>query len=557
MNSARKIIDFSQVTFSYSSLDEAVLKRVNLGFSLGEFSLVAGPTGSGKTTLLKIINQLSPTFTGGNLIGSIRVADIEIAGLQPFALAESVGYVDQNPEESFATDTVIEELAYGMEQLGFSQGAMQENIDRVAKLVGVSHLMQSRLTDLSGGEQQRVAIAAALAAGQKILLLDEPTSALDAEIAAELILLLKRLTRENDTTVIITEHRIERVLEHVDSVVIVHADGSVTKGPANSQFSDYRIDPPIVALGKKLGWSPVEINPAVASERWSRVKQNYRVTPFSKLNTDTKIETKVVPDLQNKNAAPRATIRELSVSYGSTQVLRDLSFELYSGQVAALVGVNGSGKTSTLWAIQGSSQGASRSLSGAISVLDQDPAVCSPAERLALVAMVPQRASDLLFLSSLGKELAESDAVSHSEPGRTARIFESLAGRIDPDIHPRDLSSGQQLALVLAAQLVKDAPLILLDEPTRGLDYEAKHRLAQNLQTLRGQGKTILLASHDVEFIAEVCDRVMILESGEIKEQGKPSDLFTPESKYATQLTRITNTAGLLSVQQIEVLHAK
>ena len=533
------MIKIRGLSFSYSTPDSAVLKRVNLDFAPGEFALITGPTGSGKSTLLKTINRLAPNFTGGTFAGSIQIDGKEISDLQPNEVAELIGYVDQNPSSGFVTQTVREELAFAMEQLGFSRESMRKRIAEVAELVGIQLILDSKLLEISGGEQQRVAIGAALTAGQKILLLDEPTAALDSQISSEIIQLLQKICSETSTTVILTEHRIERVLDYVDSVAIVNADGSVTKGPAQQQFMDYRIEPPIVALSKKLGWSPLELNLDQAKSKW--VLEQGRINISSRTARE-----------QNRHNMPTvAKVEKLSVRFGDNTVISNFDFSISAGEVVALMGKNGSGKTTTLWAIQGSLP--KGLMTGEVKIKDTNPAQLAAAERLDLVAMVPQNSSDLLFLNSLGKELAESDALSQSPSGSTAKLFEAIAGRIDPAIHPRDLSTGQQLALVLASQLVKDAPLVLLDEPTRGLDYEAKRQLAKTLESLREKGKAVLIACHDVEFIAEVCDRVMILNQGIAEQSGTPEEIFTPDSLYATQISQITQMPGVITLGQIEL----
>jgi energy-coupling factor transporter ATP-binding protein EcfA2 len=537
------MIKITGLSFSYSTPDVAVLKRVNLDFASGEFALVTGPTGSGKSTLLKTINRLAPSFTGGTFSGSIQIGGKEIAQLQPNEVAELIGYVDQNPTSGFVTQTVREELAFGMEQLGFTREAMNQRISEVSELVGIAHILDSKLQEISGGEQQRVAIGSALTAGQKVLLLDEPTSALDSEISLEIIQLLEKISRDTGTTVILTEHRIERVLDYVDSVAIVHADGSVTKGASKQQFLDYRIEPPIVALSKKLGWSPIEVKLDEAKSKW--------VTDRDRI----KVLTRTPREQSRQRMLNVATVENLSVRFGDNAVISNLEFTIDSGEVVALMGKNGSGKTTTLWAIQGSLTNAL--ISGEVRIRDTNPAKLSAAERLDLVAMVPQNSSDLLFLNSLGKELVESDAISESISGSTAKIFEKIAGRIDPATHPRDLSTGQQLALVLASQLVKDAPLVLLDEPTRGLDYEAKRQLADTLDSLRAKGKAILIACHDVEFIAEICDRVVILNQGIVDQSGTPEEVFSPNSPYATQISQITHMPGVITLGQIELANSE
>jgi energy-coupling factor transport system ATP-binding protein len=537
------VISIKGLSFSYRTTDDAVLQRVNLEVASGEFVLVTGPTGSGKSTLLKVINRLAPSFTGGNMRGQVVVDGLDITNQKPNEIAEKIGYVSQTPQDTFVTQTVREELAYGMEQLGFEIESMNASLQKIADLVGVDNFLDRKLLDLSGGEQQRVAIGAALTAGQKVLLLDEPTSALDSENAKTIIKLLHQICRETATTIILTEHRIERVLEFADSVIVVNSDGLVTKTQADSQFRDKRVEPPIIALCRKLSWQNSNLTLSEAQANWRISESQCSIKPIERKTGNH----------QTKPAV--ATVKDLSVRFGETLVVKDLNLEIHPDEIIGLMGRNGSGKTSTLWAIQGSENDSK--VTGKILIQGLEPATLSATERLGLVAMVPQQASDLLFLNSLGKELNESDVFSESELGATASIFESLAGRIDPAIHPRDLSTGQQLSLVLASQLVKNAKLILLDEPTRGLDYEAKHQLAQNLIRLRSSGKAIMVASHDVEFIAEVCDRVLVLKDGIEISRGIPEEILLPNTPYATQVADITQKPGLLLVEQIEMQNAQ
>ncbi len=449
------MIQLRGVSFSYSHDDAAVLKRVNLDFASGEFSLITGATGSGKTTLLKAINRLIPNFSPGSFLGQVLINQIDVTNQKPQQLAELVGYVPQSPDESFVAQNVIEELAFGMEQLGVAPSEMQQRIENIADRVRITHLLGRDIESLSGGEKQRLAIASALVAGQRALLLDEPTSSLDSTSATQVLALLKELSAIHGITVLIAEHRLDRVLPLVDSMVSVYADGSVNKGTAQA---------PKMAL-----------------------------TP----------QTEIVPTSERQIAR----IENLAIEFDGKTVFRNLNLELKSGSITALTGPNGSGKTSCLWAIQGSG---SRS-AGTVLVNGTDPAKLKARDRLALVAKVPQRATDLLFLDTVSAELFESDESCGAVSGSTAKILEDLIGRIDPTLHPRDLSAGQKLALVLAIQLVKDTPLLLLDEPTQGLDYVAKDHFAKQIKKLAATGKAILLASHDEEFVSLTCDQVIKL----------------------------------------------
>ncbi|MEY3889248.1 MAG: hypothetical protein RI931_370 [Actinomycetota bacterium] len=392
----------------------------------------------------------------------------DITGKMPHESAHLIGSVGQQPEHSFVADTVEDELAYGLEQMGVSPAQMSLRVRNIAEQFGLESLLATPLANLSGGQKQRVSVGAAIAAGQRILLLDEPTSALDEVASAETIKMLRRLSKEQGITILIAEHRIDRLLEQVDSVVVVNGDASVSKTSSSV---------------------------ALRSNQWLASRHLERFSPETKPGTEVSLE-----------------VRDLKVVYPDSTALDAVSLKLHTGEILGVVGPNGSGKSTLLWAIQGSGH----RTSGLVETKFGDPAKLKPAARLGLITLVPQEASDLLFLNTLGDELSESDHFAKVAPSTTARAFSALTGRVNPTLHPRDLSSGQQLALVLALQLVKDAAIVLLDEPTRGLDYAAKRHLVRQLLQLRGEGKSILIATHDREFLSQLADRIIELEDGHL-----------------------------------------
>ena len=441
------MIRFENLSFGYRTSDDLVLKRLNIEIPAGQITLVSGPTGSGKSSLLKAINGLAPHFTGGKVSGRIQIDGENVTGMMPHQLADRVAYVNQHPESAFATDTVEEELAFGLEQLGWDPRLMRDRINQLADQFGIRELLTRPLTELSGGQQQRVAIASALAANQKILLLDEPTSALDDLAATNLIHELKALAHSHSLAIVIAEHRIERLLEHVDSVLSLAGNGSV-KQLAASVF-----------------------------------RATHGAT-FDLLDRHPKALSSEV-----------LTFAGLQHSYGKIEALSLTNLKLPVSSITAVTGDNGSGKTTLLWCV-----------------------LREIWKRNLPVAMIPQQAADLLFLSTTAEELSESDLSSGRRATYTASIFEKLVGRVDPAIHPRDLSAGQQLALVIAIQLATSAKLLILDEPTRGLDFDAKNELAKILAELRTDGHTILLASHDRAFVDGIADHVLKLSQGQVIE---------------------------------------
>jgi len=524
------LIQLKNLSFAYQGVDSQILKRVNLQFEQGEFALICGPTGSGKSTLLATMNGLVPHFTTGRLSGQILVAGQDLTGAKPRDFAHLVGYVNQGPEAAFVAFTVAEELAFGMEQLGVEPNEMLLRVKSVAKQFGIEHLLGRPLDQLSGGQQQRVAIAAALAAGQKVLLLDEPTSALDPAAASELLSLLKQLTRDQGLTILIVEHRIERVLDLVDSVTVVSGDGSAIKALRTDGLDpvlrNYRMVPPVLELGQLLNWTPLPLSIETAKERW--VKTGVVVKPLPL----------VAPE------QPLLTVAQLEVSYGQQVALQDFSLTVFAGQVTALLGPNGSGKTSALMGIHGFLPATGQVV---LNIAQRQPQSYKPKELATQLVMVPQSASDLLMLGSISAELAAADTAAEVPSGTAARLFVGLAGRIDPARHPRDLSAGQQLALVLAVQLCKGAQVILLDEPTRGLDYQAKRVLAEQLTELKHQGRAVLLASNDVEFVALLADQVVIMNNGQISTAGNAQQILPGLRDHAPQLTQVTGSAIRIS----------
>lgn len=522
------MIKLTDVSFTFSGAESEALRRLNLDYASGEFALVAGPTGSGKSTFLKLLIGLAPHFTGGRISGSIQIDGREFAGGQPHDFASRVGFVNQQPEGSFVSDTVREELAFGMEQLGIAPETMLDRIKYVANILNLDHLLDSNLESLSGGEQQRVAIGAAIAGGQQILILDEPTSALDTASAASLVSLLRKLTAQG-ITVIMAEHRIERLLGVVDSLTVVHGDGTASKVRATNGFDQIlrnnRMVPPVVELGQKLGWEPLPLSVSQAAARWQE-------KPGQPNPRQPTTPGEIV-----------LTAQGIGVTYGTKVAVRQASLSLSAGIISSLVGPNGSGKSSILWALAGEQRH-----SGSVAFSDGvSPSSLKPAERLSRLAMVPQNASDLLMLASVGAELADSDTFAGARPGTTGKLLAQLAGRIDPKRHPRDLSSGQQLSLVIAMQLAKGAGVLLLDEPTRGLDYVAKWRLGEQLSLLREEGKAILIASHDVEFLAIVADTCTLISSGTLSQPGPAVEVLSTLAEHAPQIWQVTHRVATVS----------
>ena len=539
------MITFDRVTVTYADAARPVLRDVTLTIEEGELCLVVGRTGSGKSSFLGTINGLVPHFTGGTLAGRVVVDGRDTAQHPPRELADVVGVVGQDPLAGFVTDTVEEELAYGMEQLAVPAQVMRKRVEETLDLLGLAELRNEPLLELSGGQQQRVAIGSVLTAHPRILVLDEPTSALDPTAAEEVLAAVARLVHDLGVTVVLAEHRLERVAQFADRVIHLSGDGSVQDGLPATMFASTSIAPPVVELGRLAGWTPLPLS--VRDARRQARDLRPRLDPIGP-----------PPPVRPEPLAGPAVLSATGVvvRYGELVAVREVDLTLRAGEVVALMGRNGSGKSSLLWALQGSG----RRQGGRVQVDGHDPKALGPVGARRLVGMVPQTPADLLNRDTVAAELvqADHDAAGRSQSARTSdrspsarTILDRLAPGIDGSTHPRDLSEGQRLALVLAVQLSTSPPVLFLDEPTRGLDYAAKEALSRILADLAGDGRAVVVSTHDVEFVAGAADRVVVMAEGEVVADGITTEVIVASPAFAPQVAKVLAPLPYLTVDQV------
>jgi energy-coupling factor transport system ATP-binding protein len=529
------MITFDDVTITYPGASTPTLTHVDLVIPEGELVLVVGRTGSGKTTLLRAINGLVPHFTGGTLAGRVIVDGRDTATHPPRELADLVGVVPQDPMSGFVTDTVEDELAYGMECLGIAPDVMRRRVEETLDLLGLADIRQRPLRSLSGGQRQRVAIGAVLAAHPRVLVLDEPTSALDPGAAEEVLAALQRLVHDLGVTVVMAEHRLERVVQYADMVVVVPGgDQRVRSGTPAEIMRSAPIAPPVVELGRLAGWQPLPLS----------VRDARRAAgPLRDLLVGRTPHLRAVP----LKARGLASTDDLVVRYGNHVALNHVSIDIAKGEIVALMGRNGAGKSTLLNAMVGVGPRGT----GRVRVDGADPVALSGAALLRSVGLVPQEPGDLLESTTVADECRASDRDADCAAGTTRALLALMAPDIEDGTHPRDLSEGQRLLLVLCVILAARPPLLLLDEPTRGLDYPTKARLARVLTDLAEAGHAVMLATHDVELVAEVADRVVILAEGEVVADGPTTEVVTSSPMFAPQVAKILSPESWLTVDQV------
>ena len=405
-----------------------------------------------------------------------------------------------------------------MEQLGLPAAAMRRRVEETLDLLGVADLRHRDLRTLSGGQQQRVAIGSVLTMHPRLLVLDEPTSALDPD---------RRRGRAGDAdpagarprrVALLAEHRLERVVPFADRMALLSGSGEVRVGEPADVLADSPVAPPIVELGRALGWSPLPLAVREARRR------------LASSGADWLSSSPPDDHFADLDAPPAAgvTARKLSVVHGRTVAVREVTLDLPRGWVTALMGRNGSGKSSLLWALQGTGP----RHSGSVDVDGADPAALTAEGRRARVGLLPQTASDLLYLESVDEECEAGGLGCRA-------ILDDLAPGVPGDRHPRDLSEGQRLALALALVLAAEPPVLLLDEPTRGLDYAAKRALAGTLRRLADDGRAVLVSTHDVEFVATAADDVVVLADGEVVSSGPVRRVLAESPAFAPQVTKV------------------
>ena len=501
------------------------LAGVDLEVGAGEVLGVLGASGSGKSTLLRATNGIVPHASGGRFGGDVVVFGRSTRTHRPRELAALVGFVHQDPEAQFVVDEVERDVAFVLENLGMPPAAMRRRVEEALDALGIAHLRARNPHTLSGGERQRVAIAGALAAAPQALVLDEPTSQLDPQGADDTFAALARLNADLGTTVLIAEHRLERLAPLADRLVVLEA-GRVADGPAPpaSVLAGFPGAPSVTRLGALLGWDPP---PLTVRDAKRRAALDPPTVPSAPPPETGRVEAP---------GEPLLVAEGLRLAYGPRPVLAGVSLTVHRGEVIALLGRNGSGKTTLLRALAGLHAPESGHRRGV------------PA------AYVPQDPGTLLFAPTVRAELDETLRLLGRHPRdasvRTARDrwLERLGLRPLTDRHPRSLSSGQRQRVAIAAVGVGGAPVLLLDEPTRGMDAPSRDALVAAVRTHAAEGGAVLLATHDTELAARCATRAVVLGDGEVVADG-PARTVLCGSLFAPQVPRVL--PGYLTPEEV------
>ena len=532
------MIEIKNVTYSYPETESPVLNDLTLQIEEGQFVLVVGASGSGKSTLLRCLNGLVPHFYGGSFSGSVRVAGLDTVSLAPRGMSGAVGFVLQDPESQFVVDSVEDELAFAMENHNVDPVLMRKRIEEVLDQINIAHLRHRKINTLSGGEKQRVAIGAVLTLQPKVLVLDEPTSQLDPQAAEEVLTTLQKLNSDLGLTIVLSEHRLERVVQYVDRILYLPGEGrSPLLGPPREVLSQIDLNPPLVNLAKTLHWTPLPLT----------IKEGRHFAKSLTLPSLGKETGPVATGDGQRVQSALLLMKDLWFSYNGNEALKGVSLSVGPGELVALMGRNGSGKTTLLKHIVG----LVRPERGRVELWGENIKGTDVQDIARKVGYVPQDPGSLLFADTLREELHFTLRSHHIEGTRYDDLLQSLQLSHLLDCYPRDLSGGERQRAALAAILVTDPDVILLDEPTRGLDYYQKRSLSKFLSRKKDEGKAIIVSTHDVELVANCAERVVILGEGQVVVDGPARRVMSDSMVFSSQINKLFRDDRLLVVEDV------
>ena len=520
-----------------SKVDSA-LRDVSLTLAPGEFALLAGRSACGKTTLLRAACGLVPHFHGGVIEGSVQVAGQDAIAGGPGEMAAAVGYVAQDPETQVVSTTVAAEIELPLEMRGTPAASRARAVEEVALALAIPHLLDRTVDTLSGGELQRVALAAALVTRPRLVLLDEPTSQLDPVAGDELIWLLRRLNEEWGVTILLAEHRLERCLAAADRVIAMASGAISFDGPprdflAWARQADTALETPAARLFSLAGIDPLPVGVRDAREILGSTEAQLGRVAWREEGRG-RDEGRPQAPLPPRQDPPAAAIRDLWVELTRNEerhdVLRGIDLRIAAGERVALMGRNGAGKSTLL-----------RTLAGIV-----EP-VRGRAEAPGGIALLMQNPGDYLVRERVGEELP-------GDAGLAALRMVGLEHAIDAD--PRDLSGGERqrlaLAIALAGRMQGDElpGLVALDEPTRGMDRARKGDLRELIDGLAEPGAGVVVATHDVEFAAAFAQRVVLLGDGVVIADGEAAEILSGGWYFATEVARILDLPGAITPEE-------
>lgn len=545
-----EVLTLEDVSFQYPDMDEYVLDRFSLNVSEGDFVVLCGPSGCGKTTLLKLLkHELAPV---GKQSGTIFYKGRLFRDHSERTLIEDIGFVFQDPENQIVMDEVMQEIVFGMENVGLSNFEMRKRVAEMVHFFGMEDLLHEKPSQLSGGQKQMLNLLSVLLLKPNVLLLDEPTSQLDPVAAKDLIIMLERLNKEMGMTIIIVEHRLEDLFAIADQVVMMEEGKIAYEGTSREVIYN-------VSHDEHTDFQ--SYIPSIARLYMKEEKQpSKEAIPLTV--KESKAWLASLPSINQKKAAehiPKSYDKEVMLSFQKVYfqyerhtpfVLKNLQLEIHRGDFFALVGGNASGKTTLLKLCIG----LMKPQRGSVTFAGKDVHKLKPKELSEQMAYLPQNPQTYFVEDSIEKEMKSIIDQHRIENGeeKISNMLHKFGITHLRHRHPYDCSGGELQRAALACMLLSEPEILFVDEPTKGLDPISKERFAHILKQLHRQHITIVMVTHDIEFAAKHVERCTMMFDGEITVDASPYELFTGNYFYTTAINRATRASNRREVLTLE-----
>jgi len=541
------LIEVKDLTYTYPQAEKPAIKNINLVIDEGEFVLLTGPSGCGKTTFCKTLNGLIPKFYNGEMKGEVVVNGLNTSEYSTKDLAQSIGLIFQNPDNQIFALTVEKDIAFGLENLGRPREEMYQKIEWAARVTGIQDLRQRATHELSGGQKQRLTIASVLAMHPRIIVMDEPTSFLDPLGAEHIFRVLDHLNKDLGITIFLIEHRIDIAAKYVDRIIIfdkgeVRSDGAPAEILSKKETGLLGVGiPRILVLAKRLENPHVFKTPPLTAEQFYDSIKGLLPEETGKRPQKTPAELRELTSEHHHK--PLIEVKGLYFEYpGNVQALRGVNLTIHQGDYVAIMGENGAGKTTLVKHFNG----LLRPKEGVVLFDGEDTAGKSVAQLARRIGLVFQNPDDQLFEETVEKEVMFALNNFGLEKSLIKKRVDWALNLLDlseyKDKSPFALSGGERKRVALASVLAWDPDVLVLDEPTIGQDYGQKERLRHFLMHLRTQGKTLIIVTHDVEFVAESHPHIVLMSRGKIVTEGSTKQVMTN-----------TDALGKCSVAQPEI----